>query len=61
MAIRPVPERRGVARGAALRCRLHALPARLQRFAAGRALLLAVVAMLLWSVALLAVGGGWRC
>ncbi|RRX51828.1 hypothetical protein [Pseudomonas aeruginosa] len=34
------------------------LPARLQRFAAGRALLLAVVAMLLWSVALLAVGGG---
>ncbi|MBN0203803.1 hypothetical protein JTL45_35095, partial [Pseudomonas aeruginosa] len=27
-------------------------------FAAGRALLLAVVAMLLWSVALLAVGGG---
>ncbi|MDU2873179.1 MAG: hypothetical protein E7B98_17960, partial [Pseudomonas aeruginosa] len=29
-----------------------------QRFAAGRALLLAVVAMLLWSVALLAVGGG---
>ncbi|WP_200874519.1 hypothetical protein [Pseudomonas aeruginosa] len=34
------------------------MPARLQRFAAGRALLLAVVAMLLWSVALLAVGGG---
>ena len=61
LAIRPVPERRGVARGAALRRRLHAPAGAPATLAAGRALLLAVVAMLLWSVALLAVGGGWRC